>query len=134
MTVSSETSRNDYIGTGAIDTYDYSYRIFAATHLKVTVADLDGIETELSYPADFTVTGVGSYSGGTITLTAGNLANGYALTIRRVVPLLQETDLRNQGGYYPETVEDVMDLVTMMAQSIQDAIDRTLTQPETEDA
>jgi hypothetical protein len=78
---------------------------------------------------------VGSYSGGSITL-ASALTDGYALTIVRQVPITQETDLRNQGSFFAETHEDVFDRLTMVAQQLQEQIDRSAKLPvtRTEDA
>lgn len=131
-TVSTTAPRNDYLGNGATATYSYTFKIFAATDLRVTVRDTDNIETRLVYPTDYTVTGVGSSSGGTITLTDGNLTNGYALTIRFDRTPRQSTDLRNQGSFYPETHEDKFDELTRYAQQNRDVIARSLHLPETE--
>lgn len=132
MTVPVTAPRNDYIGNNTTDTYDYEFRILDETHLKVSQADADDIESELVLNTDYTVTGVGSFSGGSITLSAGNLATGYKLTIRRYVPIKQSTDVRNQGGYLPETVEDALDYIVYIAQQLQDEMLRSVKQPETE--
>jgi hypothetical protein len=71
------------------------------TDLQVISRDAaTGIETELSYPTDYSVTGVKSRNGGTITL-AQPLLSGELLSIRRSRPILQLTDLRNQGATRP---------------------------------
>lgn len=135
MTISSTAPRNDYIGTGAVDTYDYIFRIIKKTDLLVIIEDDNGFPTipnPLVVDTDFTVSGVGSYTGGTITLTAGNLTLNYTLTIKRKVVIEQTTDLRNQGGYFPETVEDMSDYLTMISQRFDDILLRALLQPETE--
>jgi len=130
MTVSSATNRNDYIGDNSTDTFSYSFRIFANTDLLVTQKDLNDVETTLVLTSDYTVTGVGDVAGGTIVLTAGNLATDFTLTIRRVIPLTQITDLRNQGSYFPENVEDQFDKHTMVDQQQQDILDRSIFLPE----
>src|SRR4051812_16332687 len=117
-------SRNDYIGTGLVDTYTYGFKVFAASDLQVTIRDADDVETELSYPSGFDVTGVGVSAGGTIVLSDGALDDGFTLTIRRVVELTQETDLRNSQGFFPEVLESQFDKQTMISQQQQDAIDR----------
>ena len=131
MTVSAAASRNDYVGTGLVDTYSYSFRITSAADLLVTTRDTDGLETTLTYPTDYSVTGVGVFSGGTITLTAGALASGYALTIRDDPTVQQDTDLRNQAGPYQEALEDALDYATRIVKSQQDVLDRALTLSET---
>jgi len=134
MTVLSTNSRNTYTGGGtpSVGPYAYTYRIFKETDLFVTVRDLNGVEQTLTWPGDFSVTGVRNRTGGTISLAA-KLQTGYILTIRRVPPLTQETDIRNQGQYYPETHEDAFDRATMVAQELAQEITASVRLPETID-
>jgi hypothetical protein len=129
-TILNTASRADYVGTGSLATYAYPFRILAASDLTVTKRDTAGVETPLVLTTDYTVTGVGAGTGGTITLTAGNLPSGYALTIRRVMPLTQPTDLRNQGPFLAETHETVFDRLTMQNQQQQDELSRSIRIPE----
>lgn len=133
MTIASSTSRNDYTGNGVADTFSYTFKILQASDLRVTIRDDDDVETTQELTTDYTVDGAGDEGGGSITLVAGALASGYVLSIRRVVDLLQETDYRNQGSMFPETIESALDLLTMMAQQQQDEIDRSVKLPETVD-
>ncbi|HQN14470.1 MAG TPA: hypothetical protein PLP74_20345, partial [Quisquiliibacterium sp.] len=97
----------------------------------MTTRDTAGLETTLTYPTDYSVTGVGVFSGGTITLTAGVLALDYALTIRDDPTVQQDTDLRNQAAPYQEALEDALDYVTRVVKSQADVLDRALTLSET---
>ena len=130
MTVASSTNSVDYTGNGSTTVFSFSFRIFAATDLVVTEADADGVETVLELNTDYTVTGVGSYSGGSITMATAP-TSGYALNIRRVLPLTQDTDLRNQGQFFAETHEDVFDRLAMVNQQLQEQIDRSAKLPVT---
>lgn len=139
MSISSTTSRNNYVGTASLHAYSYSFYIQDDDDLLVTVADTDGVETALTKTTDYTVSGVGAANGGTVTLvnasqawlTSGELKTGYVITIRRVLSLKQEADIRNQGTYFPETHEDVFDHQTMVDQQQQDEIGRSVKLPET---
>lgn len=139
MTISSTTNRNDYTGTSSLDVYAYTFRILAQSDLLVTVRNTSDVETTLTINTDYTVSGVGSSGGGNVTLvngsqawlTAGNLTTGYVLTIRRVRPLTQSTDIRNQGTFYPEGHEDAFDHLVMIDQQQQDEIDRSVKISET---
>lgn len=134
MTISSAVNRNDYVGNGAANTYAYSFKVFVEASLVVTVADADGNETTLSLTTDYTTTGIGETSGGNIVLvnasqdwlTGGFLKSGYALTIRRIRSLVQETDIRNQGDFFPESHEDEFDKQIMIDQQQQDELDRAV--------
>lgn len=138
MSLSSTTRRNDYTGSGSVSVYAYSFRIFAQGDLQVIVRDTAGTETTLTITTDYTVSGVGGSTGGNVTLvnasqawlTAGKLTSGYHLSIRRVVSLVQNTDIRNQGSFYPETHEDALDYLTMIDQQQQDDIDRSVHLPD----
>lgn len=139
MTISSTNRRNDYVGNGAVSTYAYTFLITDETHLRVTVRDTDGVETTLTLNTHYTVTGVDTAAGGNVVLTAGSFAwltsnkltTDYALAIRRVVPLKQETSIRNQGGaYYASLHEDVFDYLIFVDQQQQDSIDRSVKLPE----
>lgn len=131
MTISSQISRNDYIGNNSTAIYAYNFKIFQNSDLLVTQRDLLNNETTLILNADYSVSGAGSANGGTITLVAGNLATGFSLTIRRVVSLVQNTDIRNQGDYFPEVIEDEFDKLTMADQQLQNNISQSLQLPET---
>lgn len=140
MSLTSTANRNDYVGNGATSVYPYSWKAFENTDLRVTVATAAGVETTLTLTTDYTVSGVGAVGGGSITLvntlqawlTGGFLTTGFALTIRRVMPLTQETDIRNQGDFFPEIHEDEFDRGVMVAQQQQDELARSLKLPETE--
>ena len=139
MTISSTTDRNDYTGNASTGTYAYGYKIFANTDLVATVRDTDGVETTLTLTTHYTVTGVGNVNGGNIVLVtgfswvngSGYLKSGYHLTIRRVRPIKQLTDIRNQGPFYPSVHEDALDHLIMVDQQQQNDIDGSIKLPET---
>ena len=139
MSLSNTNTRTDAVGNGATDTYPYTFKIFAETDLKVTVRSTAGVETVLTLTTHYTVAGVGSTTGGNVVLvngaftwiTGGFLTNGYSITIRRVRPLTQTTDIRNQGAFFPETHEDAFDDQVMIAQQQQDEINRSVKLPDT---
>jgi len=132
MTISSINRRFDFIGNGATAVYPFTnMKIFSKTDLLVTQRDTDDTELTLTVDVDYTVTGVGDTAGGSITLTAGNLPQDYALTIRRRRPLTQNTDIRNQGDFFPEIHEDAFDHLIMVDQTQQEEIDRSMKLPET---
>ena len=133
MGISSLQNRSDYTGNNSTAVYAYAFKIQSNTHLLVTKRDTNNVETTLVLTTDYTVspTGVNNENGGTITLVAGNLPTDYKLTIRRVVPLTQDSDFRNQGDFFPESHENAFDLGVMGAQQQQDEINRSIRVPET---
>lgn len=144
MTLSSSTGRWDYTGNGTTATYAYNKKIFSEDDIVVAVLNTTtNVETTLVKTTDYTVTGVGNVSGGTIVLVdAGQawidgssfLATGYSISIVRNLSLVQETDLRNQGPYFREIIEDQFDKCIMIDQQQQDDIDRSIKVPLTSSA
>lgn len=139
MSLSITTRRVDYVGNAANSVYAYTFRVFAQADLQVRVVNTTtGVIATLTLTTDYTVSGVGSSSGGNVTLvnsaqawlTAGNLSTGYNISIRRVVTLVQNTDIRNQGSFLPETHENAFDYVTMIVQQQQDDLDRSVRLPD----
>ncbi len=138
--LASIVSKNPYLGDGSTKIYDYDFKIFDRTHLLVTVADTFGEETTLIIDVDYSISGVGEDAGGMITLLdngqdwingSGFLKSLYPIALRRNIPFTQGTDLRNQGDYYPETLEDRLDYQTMIDQQLQDQYARSFKIPET---
>ncbi|MGJ5646158.1 glycosyl hydrolase family 28-related protein [Morganella morganii] len=115
MTVSTELSHEEYTGNGVTTDFDFRFRIFEAKHLVVSIADTDGAERILTNGTDYTLRGVGSYRGGKVILKMP-LATGWKIGIARDLPVVQETDLRNQGKFFAEVHEDAFDYLTMLIQ------------------
>lgn len=131
MSLDTLINRNDYDGDGLVSEFDYSFRITNKEHLTVFVRDLSNVESILELDIDYTVAGVGERNGGSITLLAGPLTSGFVITIMRVVPIKQGTDIKNQRDFYPEVHENVFDRSTMIDQQLQEQLDRSLKLPPT---
>ncbi|MBU9831278.1 tail fiber domain-containing protein [Rahnella sp. FC061912-K] len=117
MTVSTEVNQAAYTGNGVTTVFPYTFRILNASNLTVTRIDLLEVETVLTLGTDYTVSGDGSYNGGSVVLTQA-LPSGYSLVIVRDLDIVQETDLRNQGTFFAEVHEDAFDYLTMIIQQV----------------
>ncbi|HBE9081436.1 hypothetical protein ABQ381_12565 [Serratia fonticola] len=115
MTVSTEVSREEYTGNGVTTDFDYRFRVFSAEDLVVSVADTTETISVLTLNTDYTVTGAGSRNGGKVKLSSP-LAFNWRISIERELPVTQETDIRNQGNFFPEVHEDAFDKLTMLIQ------------------
>jgi parallel beta-helix repeat protein len=141
MTIASTINRNDYTGNGSTATYSYTFKIFQEDDLRVIVKNtFTTVETVLVKGTDYTVSGVGDTNGGAITLiddgqewidANGFLKGNMELTLRRIIQKTQETDIRNQGDFYPEAHEDVFDKLVMIDQEQQGDLDRSVKLTET---
>ena len=111
-----------YTGTNSTAVYSFGFRIFEDSNLAVIKTALDGTETVLSLGVDYTVTGAGLFSGGSITLLAGNLPEGIGLEIKLGLPLVQGLSIRNEGRLKLDNLEDALDRLTMYDQQQQQSI------------
>jgi len=134
MTISSPVRiAGPYIGAGTLATFSFPFKVFAAADLdviKLTVST--GVQATLALTTDYTVSlnaDQNSNPGGSITLVAGNLASGFNLTITSDIENLQPTDLTNQGGFYPEVINDALDRATIQIQQVSDDVVRSLQAP-----
>lgn len=127
MTITAQTSKTGpYSGNGTTTVFSYTFEVQDETHLVVTVLAADGITESVEVlNTDYTVTGVGNPSGGTIIMGTAP-TTGQKLTITRNVTLDQEVDLQNRGAVNPETLEESLDKLTQIAQDQQEQLDRAL--------
>lgn len=128
MTVSTELSHEEYVGNGVTTDFDFRFRIFEGKHLIVVVADSEGNETTLKNGTDYTIVGAGSFHGGKVVLNKP-LAKGWKILLERDLPVVQETDLRNQGKFFAEVHEDAFDYLTMLIQKALGTFSLSLRKP-----
>jgi len=143
------TVANDKItanGNGVADLFSFSPIVIFTTivspdtvfDLEVTTRDSDGVETLRSEGTGATAYAV-VLTSTTDTLSSGSvrypeaggtlIPTGESITIRRKVSLLQQNDLENQGGYFPDIQEDAFDRAMMVAIQQQEELGRALTMP-----
>lgn len=121
MTLSTLTQRNEYLGTGALATFPYTFKILTSTDLQVYVG---GVLKTLS--THYTVTGAGVAGGGNVVFTVGNLpASAAEIVIVRAVPQTQETDLAEGAKFPAETLEGAIDKTVMLTQDLREKLART---------
>lgn len=133
MTINSTTRKaGPFTGTGTVSAFPFGFKVFQASDLFVVRLDVSAsVEQTLVLNANYSVTlnpDQNSNPGGIVTLTAP-LAVGYTLTLTSDVPDTQPTDLTNQGGFYPDVINDALDRATIQIQQVQTEIDRTITAP-----
>jgi len=127
MTISSTTVKNSYLGNGTLDTFNYTFKIFADSDLQVIIRSSLGTETVKTLTTHYTVTGAGSASGGTIVFTAGNIPSATeTVVIRRAVPQTQAIDYIANDPFPAESHEEGLDRSMMAIQQIQEEVDRSI--------
>ena len=142
MTISTTTNKVTGSGNGSATVFSFSpFTVFLKSDLLVVKVDAAGAETTLvegTGTANYSVTLTSPTSlpsTGSITYPASGavkLAVGESIVIKRVVDLLQDIDLFNQGGYFPDVLEGGLDRSVMIALQQQEDIDRSLKGPITD--
>lgn len=126
MTVSSTTNRWGYTGNGATTAFAYDNRIFAATDLKVYVDAV--LKTNVT---DYTVSGVGETSGGSVTFGTAP-ANGTVIRIVKDVPRTQGLDFEDLGSFPAENNEKGLDRLTIILQQAYELLTLSMRAPNTD--
>lgn len=121
MTVQTNTNSISYVGNGSTVHFDYDFLILDAGHLMVYFGD--ALQT-----SGYVVSGVLSQTGGTVAFASAPGA-GVKITLTRSVPFLQLTDYQPYDAFPADSHERALDLLTMMAQQLKDASDRSMQYP-----
>lgn len=131
MTVTTETvTAGPYIGNGTSATFSFGFRVDDASELLVfKYTTSTGASLQLIEGSDFTISGLGVDTGGSITLTAGVLPSGYTLQMRSNYPRTQTTSFQSQGGFFPITHTEAMDRLARQIQQLQYEVGRMATAP-----
>ncbi len=127
MTISSTTVKNSYSGNGTLDTFNYTFKIFADADIQVIIRDATATETVKTLTTHYTVTGAGSASGGTIVFTTGNIPTATeTVVIRRASPQTQAIDYIANDPFPAESHEEGLDRSMMAIQQLQEEVDRSI--------
>jgi hypothetical protein len=136
MTISTTQNKAILAGDGVTTSFPFSFSVRSAADLQVIYTDASGNVTTLAsnlYSVALNAIPAGQLygAGGTVTypLASSPIATGTNLTILRSVSLVQTSSLINQGGYFPQVVEQALDVLTMAQQQLQESIGRSLTIP-----
>ena len=125
MTVSSSTSRVSYSGNGTLTTFAYSFKVFDQDDLTVILRASNGTETVQTITTHYTVTGVGSASGGNVVFGTAP-ASGVTVVILREQPLTQGLDLVPNDPFPAASLEESLDKLTFMAQKHEEELGRAI--------
>lgn len=119
MTISTQTrTAGPFIGTGLVVGYPFTFKVFQTSDVLVVVQDTSGVQSTLTIGTDYTVVlnaDQNAAPGGTVTPLVA-LTVGYSLTLTSNVPVTQNASLTNAGGFFPKTIEDALDRLTILMQ------------------
>lgn len=125
MTVSAVPAlAGPFDGNDAATSFPFDFKIFDESDLRVVLRDALTAEYLLTLDVDYSVSmnpDQNADPGGTITypLSGSPLATGERLTVTTDLELSQQTVFTNLGKFFPATVEDTFDRVTMLLRQIQ---------------
>lgn len=127
------------LGTGAQTAWPFTFKVFAAADVAVTIADSLGIETALVLDADYSVTlnvNQETSPGGTITypISGTPLPVGSVLSIVGDLDYDQPLDLPSGGNFSPLALENELDRTVMQIQQLREVTNRALQVPVTSNA
>ena len=116
MAINTTTRQTTAFTTG--NGFAFAFKVYAVGDVKVIqIQTSNGAETVLNITTDYTVAlndDQDGNPGGTVTLVSSgspqDLATGYNIVITSNVSALQQTEITNQGGFFPEVINDVLDL------------------------
>jgi len=112
-----------YVAAASQTVFDYPYPIFQDADLVVLV---DGVEQALT--TDYTVTGEGEDTGGTVTLVTA-LAGGEIVTIYRDIAIERDTDIAQNGPWSSVAYNDEQDKTYLLLQQLKRDTRRALRIP-----
>lgn len=122
--IASETARISSAGNGATTAFSVPFYFLDNSHIKAILLDANGVETTWVENTDYTLSGAGNPNGGTLTATTAP-ATGETLVILRNIPLDQQTDYINNDKFAADTHEDGLDRLVMIAQQLEERLDRS---------
>ena len=128
MISSTTRTAGPYAGNGLQTAFPFAFKVFQASDLLVVQVDSLGNTTTLTLTSQYAVTlnaNQDSAPGGTVNLVTA-LPVGYTLTSSSQVKALQNTNLTNAGNFYPTTLNNSLDYLTILIQQLQVALNNCL--------
>ena len=121
MPIGEQTPIASHTGNGVATVFAYSFGVLAAGDIKVLV---DGTEVTTG----FTVSGIGSRTGGTVTFSVAPTSGADILIVREVVRK-RDTDYQYSGDLREEALDDDLDRIWMTLQEDGELVDRGVRVP-----
>ena len=125
MTISTTIIKVSYSGDGTQTVFPYTFKINAEADIQVIIRASNGTETVKTLTTDYSVSGVGSASGGNVTMVTAPSATE-TIVIRRDTTQTQTVDLVENDPFTAETVEGAFDKSVAIAQELQEEVDRSI--------
>lgn len=128
MTVQTTSSKaGPFLGNGATRVWTTAFKVDQSKDLQVYYTDPTGAETLLDASL-YAVSGFGDPNGIGVTypLSGAPLGTAEKITLLRVVNYDQQTNLTNQGGFYPAVIEKALDRIVYQCQQLAEKVGRAV--------
>lgn len=125
MTIASTDSKISYAGNGSTTVFSIPFYFIANADIVAVLVDAGGVEDTLALTTDYTLSGAGNPSGGTLTMLTAP-ATGETLVIKRSPDQVQETVYVENDPFPAKAHEMGLDRLTMMVQDLQEQVDRSV--------
>lgn len=132
-TPSTARKAGPFTGNGTQNSWPFTFKVFAASDIKVTIADTTGAETVLTLGTHYTVSvnaNQDTSPGGTVTYL---LTDDYKLTITGNISYDQPLDIPGGGNFNPVAFENQLDRMVMQTQQLAEQMVRAVKVPVTDD-
>ena len=133
MTIATQTrTAGPFTGTGLLVSYPFAFKVFTTSDLLIQQTDATGNVTTWALGGNYTVvlnSDQNASPGGTITPLVA-LPAGYSITATSAITLTQGASLTNAGGFFPKTIEDALDRLTILIQQALGTISGAIRVPE----
>ena len=138
MAINTTTRQTTAFTSG--NNFAFAFKVYEESDVKVIrITTSTGAEEVLTITTHYTVTlndDQNANPGGTVTLVSSgnpvNLGSGFNVVITSKVQPLQQTEITNQGGFFPEVINDVLDKAAILDQQQQAILDKTIRFPLTQ--
>lgn len=117
--VGAVTPRIQYVADGAQTAFPFPFVIFKTTDLQVYIGDV-------LLTGGYTISGVASSDGGTVTLDVAPAAD-LRITLRRKLSIERVTDFQEGGAFRAKVINDQLDFLTAALQELESELARAVT-------
>lgn len=130
MTVSTTARSQQFAMNGSTADFTFTFRTLysAPTNIKC-IATVGGVDTTLTYTTDYTVAVNSNGVGGTVTLVSPSTIGSGTLTVYRETTNTQTSDYDDFNQFPAATLENDLDIRTMVAQENAELSTRALSLP-----
>ncbi|WP_250533985.1 hypothetical protein [Caballeronia sp. AZ10_KS36] len=138
MTILDQNRRaGPFTGNGATTIFPFTFKVFDKSDIQVVLSGTTDSDRVLTLDSDYSVSLNSDQTespGGSIAypLIGNAMPAANSLVIIGDIECTQPTRLTNQGGFYPEVIEDALDRATILIQQLNEIAARSVHFPVSE--